>query len=176
MLGKSNILILSELLPDLVDFTLLPIFLDHVFTGGSLRASVCVSLRDALETNNSQTTQTKRRETDTETCGPSQTWLASYKFVWSIWLSPFGAALTCSRPLQVCKQHSLYWLFFIFMTSFANSFAYLMSFISRKWSQISMESTFCAQKAILGLWFRTIIINILKDWKPSLLASSHNSS
>ena len=126
MLGKSNILILSELLPDLVDFTLLPIFLDHVFTGGSLRASVCVSLRDALETNNSQTTQTKRRETDTETCGPSQTSLASCKFVWSIWLSPFGAALTCSRPSQVCKQHSLYWLFFIFMTSFPNSFAYLM--------------------------------------------------
>ena len=109
MLGKSNILILSELLPDLVDFTLLPIFLDHVFPDGSLRASVCVSLRDALETNNSQTTQTKRRETETETetCGPSQTWLGSYKFAWSIWLSPFGAALTFSRPSQVCKQHSL---------------------------------------------------------------------
>ena len=107
MLGKSNILILSELLPDLVDFTLLPIFLDHLFTGGSLRASVCVSLRDALETNNSQTTQTKRREIETETCGPSQTWLGSYKFAWSIWLSPFGAALTFSRLSQVCKQHSL---------------------------------------------------------------------
>ena len=71
MLGKSNVLILSEILADLVDFALLPIFLDHVFTGGSLRASVCVSLRDALETNNSKTTQAKRRETETETCGRS---------------------------------------------------------------------------------------------------------
>ena len=71
MLGKSNALILSELLADLVDFALLSIFLDHVITGGSLRASVCVSLRDALETNNSETTQEKRRETETETCGRS---------------------------------------------------------------------------------------------------------
>ena len=71
MLGKSDILILSEFLADLVDFASLPIFLDHVFTGGSLRASVCVSLRDALETNNSKTTQAKRRETETETCGRS---------------------------------------------------------------------------------------------------------
>ena len=71
MLGKSDILILSEFLADLVVFASLPIFLDHVFTGGSLRASVCVSLRDALETNNSKTTQAKRRETETETCGRS---------------------------------------------------------------------------------------------------------
>ena len=71
MLGKSNVLILSEFLADLVDFALLPIFLGHVFTGGSLRASVCVSLRNALETNNSKTTQAKRRETETETCGRS---------------------------------------------------------------------------------------------------------
>ena len=71
MLGKSNVLILSEFLADLVDLALLPIFLDHVFTDGSLRASVCVSLRNALETNNSKTTQAKRRETETETCGRS---------------------------------------------------------------------------------------------------------
>ena len=63
--------ILSEFLADLVDFALLPIFLDHVFTGDSLRASVCVSLRNALETNNSKTTQAKRRKTETETCGRS---------------------------------------------------------------------------------------------------------
>ena len=71
MLGKSNVVILSEFLADLFDFTLLPIFLDHLFTGGSLRPSVCVSLRNALETNNSKTTQAKRRETETETCGRS---------------------------------------------------------------------------------------------------------
>lgn len=64
---------LSEFTDDLIHFAQFFLCLDHVFTGGSLHASVCVSLRDALETNNSKATQAKRRETETETCGRNQT-------------------------------------------------------------------------------------------------------
>ena len=98
---------LSEFKDDLIHFAQFFLCLDHVFTGGSLRASVCVLLSDALVANNNKATQANRRETETETCGRNQTWLASYKSAWSISLSPFGAVLARSRPSQVCKRHSL---------------------------------------------------------------------
>ena len=49
----------SEFKDDLIHFSQFFLCLNHVFTGGSLRASVCVSLRDALVANNSKATQAK---------------------------------------------------------------------------------------------------------------------
>ena len=49
----------SEFKDDLIHFAQFFLCLDHVFTGGSLRVSVCVSLRDALVANNSKATQAK---------------------------------------------------------------------------------------------------------------------